>query len=426
MAKRVVITGMAVNTALGDNLDDYLENLLQGKSGVSKMTSLNTDNIYAKVVGDIGNYDIMAKIKSYKGRIPDSVYNKLVKFGNKSSLTIGISMQVAVEGFVDAGYIDKIEEGNSIATIVAGHNLNNLYSYENYDVFKEEPEFIDGLLGLYGLDTHHVGMVTDILQLNGPAYTVGGACASANFAMRCAIDEITMHEVPMAAVVAPMLHFSEMDLQGMALMGAITFKSFNDAPEKASRPYDTKREGFVPSHGAASLILEDLDHALARGAKIYAEVLGVESSADGSHLPQPSSKGQAKLMKRLMKRCGVKPEEVDFICAHATSTPLGDITEINSIKEAFGDHAYKVKINAPKSMLGHTCWAAAATETIAAILQMNKGELHPSINIDELDPEIDLDICRGKRQKYEVNLLMKNSFGFGGLNSVSLIKKYKS
>jgi 3-oxoacyl-(acyl-carrier-protein) synthase len=211
----------------------------------------------------------------------------------------------------------------------------------------------------------------------------------------------------------------------MAIMGAITYKSFNDAPEKASRPYDMQREGFVPSHGAAVLILEDLEHAQARGAKIYAEILGVESSSDGCHLPQPSQKGQARLMKRLLKKCGVEPTEVDYINAHATSTPLGDMTELRSIKEVFGDHAYKLKVNAPKSMLGHTCWSAATVETVAAILQMNKGELHPSINIDNLDPEVDIDVCRNVRQKHDVNILLKNSFGFGGLNSISLIKKWK-
>ena len=172
------------------------------------------------------------------------------------------------------------------------------------------------------------------------------------------------------------------------------------------------------------LILENLDHARARRAKIYAEILGVESSADANHLPKPSQKGQAQLMKRLFSRCNVNPEDIDYISAHATSTPLGDITEINSIKEVFGDSAYKLKINAPKSMLGHTCWAAATVETVAAILQMQKGKLHPSINIENIDPEIDLDICRGKPVDREINLMMKNSFGFGGLNSISLIKRF--
>jgi 3-oxoacyl-(acyl-carrier-protein) synthase len=345
--------------------------------------------------------------------------------GSKSPLSIAVSLLIAVEAFLDSGYIGNIVDGNNIATIVAGHNLNQKYTFENHDVFNDEPEFIEGLFALNGLDTHHVGSVTDILQLHGPAYTVGGACASGNVALRCAVDEIQMHGVKVAAVVAPMLDFSPLDLQGMCIMGAITYKSFNEEPERASRPYDLNREGFVPSHGSACLIVEDLEHALARGAKIYAEILGVESSSDGCHLPQPSQIGQSRLMKRLLTNANIKPEEVDYINVHATSTPLGDLTELRSIKDVFGEHCKNLKINAPKSILGHTCWSAATVETVAAILQMNRGELHPSINIDTLDPEVDIDVCRGGRQKHNIDIFLKNSFGFGGLNAISLIKKYK-
>ena len=425
LQKRVVITGMAINTPIGDTLDEFINNLMDGKSAVTKWDTLDTSRIYAKVGGDLGKYDIHAKILSYKDRIPEDIYNRLLKLGSKSPLSIAISLLISVEAFLDSGYIKSIEDGNNIATIIAGHNLNQKYTFENHDVFNEEPEFVEGLFALNGLDTHHVGSVTDILQLHGPAYTVGGACASGNVALRCAVDEIQMHDVKVAAVVAPMLDFSPLDLQGMCIMGAITYKSFNEEPSRASRPYDKDREGFVPSHGSACLIVEDLEHALARGAKIYAEILGVESSSDGCHLPQPSRIGQARLMKRLLKNAGVKPEEVDYINVHATSTPLGDLTELRSIKDVFGDHCKTLKINAPKSLLGHTCWSAATVETVAAILQMNRNELHPSINIDNLDPEVDIDVCRGERKKHNIDIFLKNSFGFGGLNAISLIKKYK-
>jgi len=425
LQKRVVITGMAINTPIGDTLDEFINNLMDGKSAVTKWDTLDTSRIYAKVGGDLGKYDVHAKILSYKDRIPEDIYNRLLKLGSKSPLSIAISLLISVEAFLDSGYIKSIEDGNNVATIIAGHNLNQKYTFENHDVFNEEPEFVEGLFALNGLDTHHVGSVTDILQLHGPAYTVGGACASGNVALRCAVDEIQMHDVKVAAVVAPMLDFSPLDLQGMCIMGAITYKSFNEDPSRASRPYDKDREGFVPSHGSACLIVEDLEHALARGAKIYAEILGVESSSDGCHLPQPSRIGQARLMKRLLKNAGVKPEEVDYINVHATSTPLGDLTELRSIKDVFGEHCKTLKINAPKSLLGHTCWSAATVETVAAILQMNRNELHPSINIDNLDPEVDIDVCRGERKKHNIDIFLKNSFGFGGLNAISLIKKYK-
>ena len=425
LKKRVVVTGMSINTPIGDNLDSFIENLLAGKSALRNWKTLDSSKIYSKVGGDLGDYDINTKIESYKGQIPDDVYARFEKLGKKSPWAVAISLQTAVEAFRDAGYLDQIKDGNNIATIVAGHNLNQKYTFENHEAFNEDPDYVDGLFALYGLDTHHVGSVTDILQLHGPAYTVGAACASGNVAMRCAVDEIQLHDVNVAAVVAPVLDYSQLDMQGMAILGAISYKSFNDTPTKASRPYDTRREGFVPTHGAAVLILEELDHAVARGAKIYAEILGVESSSDGNHLPQPSRIGQARLMNRLLKNCGVKTTEVDFISAHATSTPLGDLTELRSIKDVFGEHCKTLKINAPKSMLGHTCWSAATVETVAAILQMNRNELHPSINIDNLDPEVDVDVCRNERKKHNVDILLKNSFGFGGLNCISLIKKYK-
>ena len=425
LKKRVVVTGMSINTPIGDNLDSFIENLLAGKSALRNWKTLDSSKIYSKVGGDLGDYDINTKIESYKGQIPDDVYARFEKLGKKSPWAVAISLQTAVEAFKDAGYLDQIKDGNNIATIVAGHNLNQKYTFENHEAFNEDPDYVDGLFALYGLDTHHVGSVTDILQLHGPAYTVGAACASGNVAMRCAVDEIQLHDVNVAAVVAPVLDYSQLDMQGMAILGAISYKSFNNEPTKASRPYDTKREGFVPTHGAAVLILEELDHAIARGAKIYAEILGVESSSDGNHLPQPSRIGQARLMNRLLKNCGVKATEVDYISAHATSTPLGDLTELRSIKDVFGEHCKTLKINAPKSMLGHTCWSAATVETVAAILQMNRNELHPSINIDNLDPEVDVDVCRNERKKHNIDILLKNSFGFGGLNCISLIKKYK-
>ena len=424
MNKRVVITGMSINTPLGDTLDLYLDNLLQGKSGISHWSKINTERVYGKIGGDLGGYDIENKIIHYEGLVPEKIYHKLRKLSQKFPLSIGVSGQQAVEAYCDANLIDSIEYDNNYATIVAGHNLNQNHVFNNHDIFNEEPDFIDGLFALNGLDTHHVGVVTDILQAKGPAYTVGAACASGNVALKCAFDEIQLRDVPVALVLAPMLDFSPLDIQGMALLGAISYKSFNNTPEKASRPYDNDREGFVPSHGAAAIAIEDLEHAKARGAKIYAEILGASSSSDGCYLPKPSREGQTNLMKSLFKQCKISPEDIDFISAHATSTPLGDLTELASIKDAYGSHAKNLKINAPKSMLGHTCWSAALVELVAAVMQMQCGELHPSINIDNLDPEVDLDICT-KRTKHQIEMMMNNSFGFGGLNSISIIKKFE-
>lgn len=423
--ERIVITGMAINTPLGDTLDDFYNNLIAGKSALRNWTCVETDGIYSKVGGDLSHYDIKAKLNSYKDRVPTNIYKKMRKIIRKAPFSTALSILSSVEAYLHAGLFDQELDMTRIACVVSGHNLNKLYQHNNFMQFEEEPDYVDSLAALLSLDTDHAGSVSDVLGITGPIYTMGGACASANIALRNAIDELIHHDNEVALVVGAALEFAPMDLHAMALMGAISFQNFHDEPEKASRPYDTKREGFIPSHGTAVLVVETLEHALARGAEIHAEVLGVQAMSDGNHLPSPSSDGQSRTMTRLMEKVGVKPEEVDFISAHATSTPLGDMTELESIKKAFGDHAYKLKINAPKSMLGHTCWSAPAVETIAAILQMKNGWLHPSINIENLAPEVDLDVCPNEPVQHQIKLMLKNSFGFGGINCCSLIRKYE-
>lgn len=421
---RIAITGMSVNTVIGDELDVFLENLLAGKSAITKWASIDTSKVYGKVGGDLGGYDVEEKVETYRDKIPAEIFSRLKKLSSRFPKMMGISLLGAVEAFVNAGLIHELDKYPNISTVIAGHNLNQDYTFENHEHFNEDPDFIEGLFALKALDTNYVGIVSEVLQLKGAGYTVGGACASGNMALRCAFNEVKSGYSPIAVVVAPVLEYSMLDLQGMAILGAISYENFNDRPQEASRPYDRDREGFIPSHGTASLIIEDLEHAIARGAHIYAEVLGVESSTDGSHLPKPSRSGQARLMRRILEQCNVDVSKVDYINAHATSTPLGDLTEINAIKDVFGPSAYDLKINAPKSLLGHNCWSAATVELVAGILQMNAGQLHPSINIDNQDEEVDLDICANVRQACEINIMMKNSFGFGGINSVSLIQKY--
>jgi len=422
MHKRVAITGMSITTPLGDTLDGFLDALMAGRSALSHWKAFSTEHVYSKVGGDLSHYDVAGAVAALEAHIPADVHKRLRKLAARVPWTTRLSMLLAVKGWLDAGLFEQRLDEDRLAVIVAGHNLNALYQYESRLRFQEEPDFIDGMTSLYSLDTDHAGCVSEVLQARGPICTVGAACASGNVSLRAAIDEIRHHGAQAVVVVGAVLEFAPVDVHAMALMGAITYESFNDQPQRASRPYDTAREGFVPAHGGAALILEDLDAARARGARIYAEVLGAAANSDGNHLPQPSQEGQRRVMTRLLAECGVKPEEVDYINAHATSTPLGDLTELRSIKQVFGDHAYRLKINAAKSMLGHTCWAAPAVETVAAVLQMRAGRLHQSINIDDLDPEVDLDVCREGPVQHRVRTLMKNSFGFGGINCVSLLR----
>jgi 3-oxoacyl-(acyl-carrier-protein) synthase len=421
---RIAITGMSINTPLGDTLDGFFEALLAGRSAVSYWRKIDTSRIDSKIGADLSGYDIDAKVASFEGRIPGDIFKRMRKLVQYVPWSTRLTILMALDASLDARLAEAGFDMTRLGAIVAGHNINLNYHYEQRRQFAEEPDLMDAMLSFHGLDTDHAGCISELIGAHGPIYTVGAACASGNSALRSAMDEIRYHHAQAVIVAGPVVDYAPPDLHAMALMQAIACKSFNERPEAASRPWDIRREGFVPAHGGGVMVLEPLASAIKRGARIYAELVAVEANSDGSHLPYPSENGQTRAMLSVLEKAQLRPEQIDYINAHATSTPLGDTTEIGSIKNVFGEHAYKLKVNATKSMLGHTCWSSAIVESIAAILQMNAGKLHPSINIDELDPKVDLDVCRGRVVETPVNYMMKNSFGFGGINCVSILKKF--
>lgn len=424
--KRIVVTGMGINTPIGDTLDDYYNNLIAGKSALTNWRTLDTSKIRCKVGGDLGDYDYKAQLEKLKPSLPEATHKKLRRILKTAPLSARLTTLTAIQAYIDAGLFGTNIDPEKICAILGGHNINSNYIYNNFKQFQEEPEYINGMMGIVVYDTDIIATIAETLNIQGPVFSVGGTCTSAGIAMKQAINEIRYNEQNVAMVTGGILEYSPLDLQALILVSAISYVSYNDAPEKSSRPFDTKREGFVPSHGAGVLMFEELEHAKKRNAKIYAEVLEVENSSDANHLSNPSVEGQSKLMRKVMDRAGVKPEQIDYVNCHATSTPMGDRVEINSVKNVFGEHAYKLKVNATKSLIGHAGWSAAAVESIAAILQMNNSTLHPSINVDEIDPEIDIDVCANtKVENYNVDYMLKNSFGFGGLNCCALFKKYK-
>jgi 3-oxoacyl-(acyl-carrier-protein) synthase len=420
--ERVFITGMGINLPLGDTLDGVLANLLAGKSALSRWKFFDPSGVYSKVGADLSDYDVDSKLKELSQKLPTPIYKRLKKLVNNAPFSTRLGLLCAADAFLHAG-LDEQFDSTRAGVIVGGHNLHYNYDQETTLQFLEDSDFIDPLLGLVGLDTDQAASVGEAFGLMGPLYTLGGACASGNIALRQALTEIRGGEADMMMVVGPVFDFSSKVLHALAMMGAIAHQRFNDSPAQASRPFDTQREGFVPAHGAAVLILESETHAQQRGAKTYAELLEVATFSDGSHLPTPSLNGQVRTMQHVLKKAGIAPQQIDYINAHATSTPLGDVSEIQAIKQVFGDHAYNLKINATKSMLGHCCWSAPVVEAVVTILQMNANCLHPSINVDELDPEIDLDVCANQGVEWEVNYALNNAFGFGGINCVSLWKK---
>jgi len=263
-----------------------------------------------------------------------------------------------------------------------------------------------------------------VLEITGPAYSTGGACAAGNIALRSASDEIRHHGAKAALVVAAPHELTPASLHSLASLGTLATGETGGAPEQVSRPFDLGRNGFVPAVGAAALVLEDLEHARKRGAHVYAELLGVGATNSGTRSPTPALEHMAEVMERALAEARVDKDRIGYVSAHATSTRLGDAAEAAAIRKVFGSHAAELKVNALKSMLGHQLSASALVEVVACVLELRAGVLYPSINIQRLDPEIGLDVCANGLVECKVDYLMKNAFGFGGVNTACVIGRY--
>jgi 3-oxoacyl-(acyl-carrier-protein) synthase len=424
--RRAVITGMGTINPLGDTLEGYYQNLIAGKSGIRRWKTLDMSQIECKIGGDLGDYDCLGALDRFKDLLGVEIFKKARKIFRTTTFSAKMSVLCTLSAWQDAGLFGSSTDPFRTSVIVGGHNLNSNYIHENSKRFLQDVEYLDPLSGVEGIDPNVPAVITEILGLHGPAFTIGGACASGNLALREGFRDIMSGECDMAVIAGGLFDMSPGDIQASVIINAVVVKpEYQDDPGKASRPFDVDRAGFVYSHGAGTLMLEELGHALSRGAHIHGEVLGVKANANACHLPAPAAGVQARLIRELLAATGTDPSEVDFASCHATGTPGGDLEEIRAVKEAFGRHAYSMKLNAAKSMLGHTCWASPIVETIAGLLQMKHGRLHPTINIDRLDPEVDLDVCAKGPVDHRIRYMLKNSFGFGGINACSLIRRYE-
>lgn len=423
-SRRVVITGMAVNTPLGDTLSGHLDALLAGRSAITTWKGFDSSNIDSKIGGDLSGYDAAAKLGSLAATSTSAATSHARRLVGRAPWSAGLSVAIAMDAWADAGLFDVDLDRERIGAIVAGHNLQHRYHFENFRTFEAEPDFIDPFYAFHSLDTMQTGCVSEALQVRGTGMVVGAACASGLYALRSALDEIRFHGMQAIITVGAVCDFAPIDMHAMGLIGAISQEVFDQDPARASRPFDVRRNGFVPAHGGGAIVLEDLESALSRNARIYGELVAVETSSDANHLPNPSEDGEAAAMQRVLAAARIAPEQVDYVNGHFTSTPSGDIAEINAIKRVFGDHAYKLKLNATKSLIGHTMSACGIVELVGSVLQMRESCLHGSINIEELDPAIDLDVCANAPVRWPVRYLMKNAFGFGGLNASAIVSRY--
>ena len=412
--KRVVVTGIGALTPIGNNVPDFWDNLLKGVSGAAPITYFNTELYKTKFACEVKGFNVL-----------DFMENKEARKMDASSHFAVVATQEAID---DSG-LELAAENLQRVGVVVGSAIGGLQSlHEAFYTLVENkgvPRFNPFLLPKVLMDSISGNMALHF-GLQGPNYMTSSACASGGNAIVDAYNFIRMGRCDIVVAGGAEACITQLTVGGFDAMRALSTR--NDEPQRASRPFDVDRDGFVMGEGAAILILEELDHALARGAHIYAEMVGGGLSCDAFHItaPRPDGAGAAMSMRLAMEEGGVMPEEVDYINAHGTSTVMGDVSECNAIADVFGDHASKLLISSTKSMTGHMLGAAPAIESIASILAMNKGIAPPTINLDHKDSVIpDWNFCAHKPVERDIRVALSNSFGFGGHNLTLLYKKYE-
>lgn len=413
MAKRrVVITGIGAITPVGHNVINTWNSLVNGICGVGMITHFNTENLPVRIAAEIKNYN------------PEEHFDhKEVK---KLDLYTQYAMIAAREAIQDSGFTGAGFDPER-AGVITGAGIGGIMTFEEecnkcltQGPRRISPFFIPKMIG--NIAAAHISIEHNLKGIN---FNVMSACASANHAIGTAMRSIQYGDADIIISGGTEAAVTPLAVGGFTAMRALSTR--NDSPETASRPFDAQRDGFVMSEGAAFLVLEELEHAKARGAKIYAEIAGYGASGDAYHITAPAEggEGSSRAMMMAIKDAGITPEEVDYINAHGTSTPLNDKGETQSIKASFGTHAYKVKINSTKSMVGHMLGAAAAIEAIVCIKSIETGILHPTMNLVNPDPDCDLDYIPHKAIEYKINTALSNSLGFGGHNSAIIIRRYQ-
>lgn len=412
--KRVVVTGLGAVTPLGNNVNDYWNNLINGVSGAAPITRFDASKFKTRFACEV------------KGFNPEEYFDR--KEARKLDTYTWYGIAASVQAIADSGIANGNTDLNEVG-VIWGSGIGGLDTFqtETFAFAKGDgtprfnPFFIPKMIA--DICSGHISMR---FGLRGPNFTTVSACASSTNAMIDAFNYIRMGKAVAIVTGGSEAAINESGIGGFNACQAMSTR--NDDPATASRPYDKDRDGFVLGEGGGAIILEELDHALARGAKIYAEIVGGGMSADAHHItaPHPDGLGATLVMNRALKDAGINPENIDYINTHGTSTPLGDLAELKAITNVFGENAYKMNISSTKSMTGHLLGAAGAIEGIATILTVKNGIIPPTINNFNPDPDLDpkLNLTFNKMQHRTVNAAISNTFGFGGHNAAVVIKKY--
>ncbi len=415
--KRVVVTGLGAVTPLGNTSEETWQNMLAGKSGAAPITSFDTTNFKTKFACEVKNLNINDYLDRKEAR----------KMDRYTQLALIAAKQAVEDSAMDLDAEDKnrigVVYGVGIGGIKTFEDEVKYYGVHEADGPKFNPFFIPKMIADIA-----AGQISIMYGFHGPNYITASACASSSNALADAFNLIRLGKANIIVSGGAEAAICATGVGGFNAMHALSTR--NDEPEKASRPFSASRDGFVMAEGAGCLILEELEHAKARGAKIYAEMVGAGMSADAHHITasHPEGLGACLVMRNALEDAGLNPKDIDYINVHGTSTHVGDISEAKAIKEVFGDAAYKLNISSTKSMTGHLLGAAGAVEAMATVLAVKNDIIPPTINHEEgdNDEEIDynLNFTFNKAQKREVRAGLSNTFGFGGHNACVVFKKY--
>jgi 3-oxoacyl-[acyl-carrier-protein] synthase II len=412
--RRVVVTGLGALTPIGNTLQAYWDGLSNGVSGAAPITQFDASKFKTRFACEVKNFDPTEFIDKKEARRMDRFTQFAIVTSDEAIRDAGLT----------SDNINPDRVGVIWGTGIGGLHtfLSEVSSFAKGDgTPRFSPFFIPMMIGDIS-----AGMISIRNGYRGPNFVTMSACASSTNAIADAFNYIRLNKADIIVTGGSEACVNEAAMGGFNSMKALSER--NDDPQTASRPFDLNRDGFVLGEGSGALILEDLDHALARGAKIYAEVVGCGLSADAYHMtaPHPDGLGATNVMKNALEDAGMKPEDIDYINVHGTSTPLGDPQEVKAITNIFGEHAFNINISSTKSMTGHLLGGAGAIETIACILAVDKGIIPPTINHTTDDPAFDtrLNLTFNKAQHREVRAALSNTFGFGGHNASVIIKKF--
>ena len=415
--KRVVITGLGAVTPVGNSAPETWQSLVNGVNGIAPITSFDATHFKTHFAGEVKNFD------------PEKVMDK--KEARKMDRYAQFSVYVADEALRDSG-LDLEKEDRSRVGVIWGSGMGGLQSTETeiMDFAKGDgvPRFNPFMIPK-AIPSIAAGQISIRFGLGGPSYSVSTACSSSSHAVGSAFDQIRLGHADVLLTGGADADVTAVGVGGFNSLHALSTR--NDSPETASRPFSKSRDGFVLGEGAACLILEEYEHAKARGAKIYAEIVGVGMTSDAYHMtaPDPEGKGAERVMRLAINDAGIEPEQVDFVNTHGTSTPLGDVTELNAIRRVFGEHVYEMNLDSTKSMTGHLIGATGAVEALACVMALKDGIIPPTINHDpeDVDENIDyrINFTFDKAQKRNIRYALSNTFGFGGHNACLVFRKWE-